>query len=500
LETLSTLVESSGQDHRRAYWITLAAVLAVLLALLWFPEYNTFLDFPFHLARTWALHVYDGTPFFRDVLIRAIEPIPNLAIDLLVPPLLNFLPPLVAGKVFLSLIVILFAAGCHALATTIHGRPSWMVPIAAFMAFNSPFLAGFVNSAFSLSLFLVALAVWLRVSRHWTVSGWLMITCLATLVYLSHLSGFVFLGASVGICVLVEVLRRRPFRIRAADVFAFSIFLPAVAIQLYPWANRLKTDSPVVWGNLSEKLLGLGAVFLGFRYDVDAFAVLLLAAAAGVALIKGKVRFEPLLFSLACFFFAASFICPNELGGSSGVDNRFSPAAFVFLFLSFRATLPKKTAYIVMSLALTAQLIRMGDIGWHLNRTSAAAARMIPALEQAAPNSRIYTLFLRPDDIKAEKQLRGNVHLASYSLILTQSISSDYFALRGVQPLYFRNPSEWVVKHGRWTFDPAFLDANLRTYDYVWGCNLDPTHIAYLKDRATIVSTGDICGLWKLKR
>jgi len=470
-------------------------VIAILLAILWIPQYNTLQDYPIHLARAWALDHYDRTPFFQTVFARALDPIPNLAIDLIVPPLLWVLPPLIAGKVFLSLIVLLFAAGCHGLASAIYGRPSWTVPIATFAVFNSPLIAGFVNSAFSLSLFLVSLAVWLKMRRKWSLTGWLTTTVLATMTYLAHLSGFVFLGFAMGICTIFEISRQKPLRVRSAHFVSFSVLIPAVIIQLYPWANRLHTDAPIHWGTWKGKILALASTFVGFRYDIDVAAMVLFAVALAVLAVKGKVRFDSLLLWLGMAFLAAVFICPTELGGNSGADHRFPPPAIVFLLLSSMATAPRKMARVVFSLALGAMLLRTGEIGWHLNGASSKAEIMVAALRKAAPDSRIYDMFIRPQDVEADKRLRGNLHVSSYSVILTGSVPSSFIALRGQQPLYFRNAAEC-----QWEFIPRLLDWNLATHDYVWACNLDASRRAYLSERASLVSSADICGLWKLRK
>jgi hypothetical protein len=487
---------SSGE--RKAYWAALAAVVAIHLAVLWIPAYNTLVDFPAHLNRAWALYAYDRTPFFQDIFVRILDPVPNLAIDLVVPVLLNFLPPIAAGKVFLSLIVLLFAAGCHWLAVVIYGRPSWTAPIAVFAVFNSTFLWGFVNSEFSLSLFLVTLPAWLAFRKRWSVLRWLAVTALATATYIAHLSGFVFLGLAMGIFRLLEFRENR--RIRIADFAGFSVLLPAMLIQLYPWRNRLLIGKEVVWGGLMEKFIGLGSVFLGFRYDLNVLTMVLLGVAFAVVAAKGKVHLEPRLLWLCVTFLVFYLVCPLELAGASAVDARFVPPAVVFLLLSFDAICPRDIGRLALATALAAMLLRLGEVGWNLNQLSSVAELQIAALVKAAPHTRIYDLMITPRDPHEHKILRANLHVPSYSLILLQSVSSDIFGMRGQQPLTFRHPEEWISDKNPASFDPAYLDARLVTYDYLWGCNLDPPHLGYIERRATLVSTAGLCGLWKLKK
>ena len=490
-------VDLSAPRERTAYWLTMAGVAAILLAILWIPAYNTLVDYPFHLARAWALYVYPRSQYFQSLFAESRTPIPNLAIDLIVPPLLHFLPPLAAGKVFLSLIVLLFAAGCHGIATAIYGRPSWTAPLATFAVYNSAFLYGFVNSCFSLSLFLVTLGVWLRVRRKPTVFRWVAVTILATFTYLAHLSGFVFLGFAMGVMTVFEF---RTCGLRNIRLIGFLVLLPSVAIQLYPWANKVRLGGDVEWGSLTTKMLGLFSVFLGFRYDLDILALLLLATALILVAVKGKPTLEPSMLCLGVAFLVAGFVCPRQLteGGGAGADTRFMPPGVVLLFLAFNARVSARTGRIALSLAFAGLLLRGGEIAWALNRSSAAAEAQIAALGHAAPNSRIYALFIRPEDRQEEKRTRANQHLPSYSLILSQSVSSDFYAVRGVEPLYFLKPSDWSGPQSPVALDTAFLDARLAAFDYVWGCNTNAAHRAYLDRHATLVSAADICGLWKI--
>jgi hypothetical protein len=96
---------------------------------------------------------------------------------------------------------------------------------------------------------------------------------------------------------------------------------------------------------------------------------------------------------------------------------------------------------------------------------------------------------------------RGQLHLASYSLILTQSISSDFWAAQGVQPLYFRKPEDWATEtETPHRYDPATLDRRLEKFDHIWGCRLDEAHQGYVESRGELVARGDACALWRVRR
>ena len=491
------LLVCDSVGERRAYRASLAAVVVLHLAILWIPAYNALVDFPYHLGRAWVLYAYDHTPFFQSTFERVLNPMPNLAIDLIVPPLLHVLPPIVAGKVFLSLIVLLFALGCHLLGVTVYGRPVWSAPLAVFAVTNSAFLYGFVNSAFSTALFLVTFAVWLRARRKWTAASWLAVTVLATATYIAHLSGFVFLVLAMGVCWLLDLSLSR--RIRLADLLGFSVLLPALLIQAYPWANRVRLTGSMGWGTVLKKLLGLASVFLGFHYVLSACTIVVFVAAFAIAAARGEPRIERLFLWLGAAFTAAGLVCPSRVtaGGGAEADTRFFHPAFVFFALSFTARKRPAVAKLALPLAFGAMLLRLGDVGWTLGQNSSSAEGQMAALAKAEPHSGIYELLDQPASYQAMKLTRGNLNLPCYSLFLTQSIPSAFFAVRGVQPIYFRNPN-WPVP---WmTPSMAYLDAHSGMFDYVWGCKPDSAQRGYLERKATLAATGGGCELWELKK
>jgi hypothetical protein len=275
--------------------------------------------------------------------------------------------------------------------------------------------------------------------------------------------------------------------------------VPALLIQAYPWADRVRIAGHIDWGSPAKKLLGLASVFLGFHYALSACTIVLFGAAFAIAASGGKARMERTLLWLGAVFVLCSIVCPSQLttGGGAEADTRFVPPGFVFLLLSFTAATRPAITRLALALAFAAMLLRLGDVGWALSRASSSAEGQIAALAKADPNTRIYEFFVLPADRQAGKLARSNLNLPCYSLILTQSIPSVFYAVRGVQPLYFRDP-RWAIT---WTVSSfAELDGHPDRFDYVWGCNLDGANRGYLQRKAKLISTGDICELWKLKK
>ena len=495
---MEPIASPRNEPSKSLYYVLLAFVAIALVLPFWLTEFNPLVDYPFHLARAWALNLYQQDAFFQAQFVRVTDPMPNLAVDLLVPPLMWFLPPLIAGKLFLSLIILLFVWGCHELAKTSLGDVSWMAPLAAFFAYNSPLLWGFVNSSLSLSLFLLTFAFWLRFQTQWTVLRFLAVCMLSTATYIAHLSGFVFLGLAIACGFAIRWVNTR--RLQWTAVTGFLVLVPGVLLQLYPWQNKVRLGTSVVWSTVAQKAISLGSVFIGYRYRIDLLAFIPLVIGLVIVVRCGKWKINPVLFTIGTLFLVAALAFPKQLtaGGGSAADARFVPPACALLLLSFAVSLKSKVARVGYCLALLGLGLRIAEISWTWRVQSLRCSRMVAILRIVEPHSRIYTLFQLPDDLGARKLELGNFHAASYSLILNRSVSSDFYAVQGVQPLYYRSESA-----ARICDNPVVklkdLGRDLEGFDYVFGCNLDPQHIAYLSGRASQIAARDTCTLWRFQ-
>ncbi|MCI3953039.1 MAG: conserved rane protein of unknown function, partial [Burkholderiales bacterium] len=107
-------------------------------------------DYPNHLARIHILlngALSESLSQFYDVRWTVI---PNLAMDIIVPPLARFMPLEAAGKVFVTLVITLLATGSLALHYTVHKRLSPWPWLAFLFLYNGIFLLGILNFLFGL--------------------------------------------------------------------------------------------------------------------------------------------------------------------------------------------------------------------------------------------------------------------------------------------------------------------------------------------------------------
>src|SRR5438270_11880266 len=188
------------------------------------------LDYPNHLARMHIEAAYRDSPLLRQFYALDWRPIPNLAMDLVVPPLARIMPLAWAGKAFLLAIFLLMAGGTAALHRVLFGRWSAWSLLAFLLLYNRILLWGFVNFLFGVGLALVATALWIGLRER---PAWLRLALaalLATAIYFAHLFAF---GIYALVLLGYEVARlRRNERIASGAGFgalcaAFTPLLPA---------------------------------------------------------------------------------------------------------------------------------------------------------------------------------------------------------------------------------------------------------------------------------
>ncbi len=102
---------SMPQRRRLAYMAVVALGLALPLLLVWSVRYPPQVDAPNHVARHYLESLYlRGEPLPPGYEI-AYRILPNLAADLVLPPLMVVFDPVAAWKIFLSLALMLYWAG-----------------------------------------------------------------------------------------------------------------------------------------------------------------------------------------------------------------------------------------------------------------------------------------------------------------------------------------------------------------------------------------------------
>jgi len=139
-----------------------AAAFAVAAAPLLWVTLPPLVDYPNHLARMHIIAVGAASPILRDFYTITWRPLPDLAMDLVVPLLARAMPLLWAGKAFLLLTFLLLAGGTALLHHALFRRWSAWPCLAFLLLYSRSLLWGFANFLFGVGLGLVGAAAWVR--------------------------------------------------------------------------------------------------------------------------------------------------------------------------------------------------------------------------------------------------------------------------------------------------------------------------------------------------
>lgn len=490
--------------HKASYRPLLCLTGALLCLPVIFATYVPLVDLPNHLARTHILHFYEQVPVYKAAYAPAPAPLPNLAVDLIVTPLLRFFGLLTAAKIFLVLTILLFVAGCHRLGKAIHGRPTWLALPCCFLVYNLTFVYGFVNYAFGVGLFCVTLSYWLEWRARLDALRFLLVTLLVVCSYFAHLSAYSFLGVSFVVIAAWDY--RAGKESPAKTLFKLApLVLPAA---LFVLNMRGGAGGRLGWNNLAGKAAWLVSTVLTYNDALDALAFAALVVVVFVALVlarKGggrRVVWPTLAAGFALLLFY--FLSPTVALGGWAVDMRFIIPGVLLCVLSLELSLRGRAGEFLLLAALCLSCVRLAGV-WRiwvgLDRRIASEVARFDALPEGA---RVYPMVVMPQDAQREKVERSFRHVANYTTTSRHAVVPILFTIEGQQPLLFRerprfveaplySSEEWRELSPRWL---AYLD----DYDYLWAYGLDDSLRALVGTRCTKVYEEDGFSLWRVNR
>lgn len=414
------------------------AGFAALLAIAAVPVFSTVLpplvDYPNHLARMHLL-AEGGSAFYA----ADWAAIPNLAEDLLVPPLSHLLPLPLAAKLFLVAIFGLLAGGALSLNRFAAGGSRLWPLIALLLLYSRVFLWGFLNYLFGIGLALVGAALWLKLEAappRRRIAASLLV---ALAVYLSHIEAFVFYALVISgleAAPAFAELRGRQWRALAARVAtAAPQFLIPAALFFFGWRHAAAGEAHfAIW----RKPDLLFSVFDNYSrpFDILCFALFLglfLALAA-----TGRLGIAPRFRWPLAFVFAGYLLAPSQLYGGSGVDHRLPVALFLLLVAASAPRFPSlRLGYIAALAALALFFLRLGVVEQVWLEADAVYRADLAGIDLLPKGARLALAFPpRAVDFVPVPEL----HLATLAIARRQAFVSTLFAERGQQPVALREP------------------------------------------------------------
>ena len=442
------------------------ALLALLSAvpLLW-PQVPPLVDLPGHMGRYRVQLEIGGSPVLQQFYDFEWALIGNLGVDLLVVPLAKIFGLELAVKLIVVAIPPMTAGGFLWVAREVHGRVPPTALFAVPLAYNFPFLFGFVNFALSMAFAFLAFALWLRLARL----GYLRLRAalfvpISILIWVTHTFGWGTLGVMAFSAELVRQFdkgRAIPVAAFRAGIHCLSLALPL--LLMLAWRQGQEGGRTGDWFNWQAKWRWLTMVLRDRWRALDLFSFYLLVVMIFALPLTRRVEHSRNLAASALFLLLVYLFLPRIIFGSAYADMRLVPYMLAVGVISLRLR-PKAGKRFTAALAIA-------GTAFLLVRTAASTASMwmydraydreLAAVEHIPEGARLVS-FVGSACRQSWTQTRLE-HLPAMALVRKRAFSNDQWSMAGAQLLIADYPAG-----GAFTMDPSQIVGPVQCRGELW--------------------------------
>jgi hypothetical protein len=418
--------------QRRVFWVWGGFALALTLVAV--PVFSTvlppLLDYPNHLARMHLL-LEGGDAFYA---VRW-TPLPNLAEDLIVPPLARLMPLDIAAKLFLVMIFALLSGGAIWLNRVASG--GWRLwPLLAFLfLYNRTFLWGFLNYLFGVGIALCGAASWLALERKRYWFRILSSSLMALACYFSHVAAFgLYALVIIGIeaePAAAELLARRWPALGRRVVLAGAQFAAPSVLLFVGWHQA--ASGTINYGAIWRKADLLFSVFDNYDriFDITCFG-LFVGLIGWLAWAKRLGLARRLSWAIGIVF-VIYLLLPNQIYGGSGTDHRLPTALFLLLVAASAPRFPNRRAAAAVAVGAALLFIfRLGVIERVWREADGVYSADLVGIDELPRGAKL--AIAHPADLFHVAPV-PEVHLAALAISRRGAFVPTLFAIPGQQPI-----------------------------------------------------------------
>ena len=471
------MVAHRSTTRDRVWWIALLGLCAVLLAPLLVVDVPPLLDYPNHLARVFVLASLPYDPELAKFYAPRWTVIPNLALDMVAPALLQFLPVHVVGRLLIAAAVLLPVLGTIAYNTALGGR--WWSFGVGLAGYSSCLLYGFLNFMISLGLALLLAAAWLRWREEYPSKAFLSALIGAPVLFACHLMGLIFFGLLIGGAELYWMYRERNVG-AALRRSALLLFVFAAPAGLYSASALQPLGGDAEFMPVGEKLMQLVTTFVNYSWLLDlgtssvVIGLLLVCLLLRWGRVPGQAAVTMVL--LLIVFLGAPYAWKNTYY----LDTRFALMLVFMVFAGFVPTRwPNRFEFGVAAALVLLFVTRMAllTIAWEAHAADLADLRTVLAPVQ--PGAALYVAEAGLKEAPAywssnprwrllSNGTRTDEHLAALALIERRAYWPFEFDLASQQPIQTQEPYRGLAEHvGNRPNWADVAHANVCGFDYV---------------------------------
>jgi hypothetical protein len=431
-------------DRQIAGLFVVLTVITVIPVILY--PWPPLADYINHLSRMHIIATIGSDPDLSKFYDVNWQIIPNLMMDIIVPPLQRLMSVYAAGQVYTIASFVLIIAGTLALNRQLFGRWS-VLPLIAFpLLYNNVFLVGTMNYIFGMGLALWAMTAWVRLREHHLVIRLTVSLLFVLALFFCHLFAVGVYG--LGLVAfetsrLIEQYRSRGIRTTAklrllVDFVATGLpFLPVLPLLMMSptWGLR----ASFVW-ELNGKLDGLLYVVEVYSHFAALLLTGIVAFAAGFGLRHRALQFHSTGWALLIVGSITYFAMPRIIFETYMADQRL-PISLAFMVIAC-AHLNLGHDYVrrgfatVLVLLLAIRVFEVQSVWSDASKTIVAFRDSVRLIDRG---SKILVAYADPDAGDDTRDL-VLVHAACFAIIERSALVTTAFTVKGKQILDVREP------------------------------------------------------------
>jgi hypothetical protein len=420
---------------------TLALVCLVLLAPLALVDVPPLLDYPNHLARAVVLAAGTSDAILSRMYASHWAIIPNLGTDLVLPPLVQFLPVHLAGRIVVGVTILLPVVGTVAYSRALFGRCTAWPLASGLVVYNATLLLGFLNFVAAIGIALLLGAGWIAWRERHPVGVTVLAACGAVVLFFCHLMGLLFFFVLIAGYEL-EQLWRDPFTVLRRAAALTPVAAPPFVLYLLSPLAPLADET--AFSSIADKAEQLVFPFANYVLWLDVMTACTVGAYLLACLATRRCRSTPaggLAVALTALLFLA---VPFAFKGTYFLDTRF---VIMLGFLLFGALLPyglPRVAAVAFTMLFAVRMAVVLVVWWQYRGDLAALRTVIATVR---PGDRVFIAAVSPEeappywrDGPLSRRLSVGLRLDSHLPALLLIEHHAYW------PFMFDNPSQQPVE------------------------------------------------------
>lgn len=453
------------------WFILYILLLAAHIGLVWVLPYFPTQDGPSHIYNLVILDdLLHGGKEWGSFFTYKLHAVPNLGFHLIAYPLLQFFPPLITEKIFVSIYIFMMGV-CVPFFLRSFDKPALPLSFLVFpVIFNFNLMMGFYSYTVAVPAFIIATSMAWRIRNESKSTRFVCCNIAGGIVFFMHLIPFMFYLIALAVFAITE--HKSPDNIARSLARQLLIIFPLIALLLYYLSTGSSSPVPADFSYLlsSQRAATLFTDLLTFSTvnfspwqlvpaSICLFIVLLLLLSLARDSLNGKFQHiaeQKAMLMLALTLTVIYLSAPFWLGDGCYFNDRF-PWVIFLLLLPPLAGVSAYNKYVIKIGIITTAVLSLCFNTIIFRQQCKEVTTFMEGLRVGCSKGDLIMLY--KTDRPAWPKIDVILHATSYYGILNGCVDvGNYEAGFRLFPVHFNNNLASLSLHGRIESNPHSIE------------------------------------------